>query len=112
MDHKEDSMNPIPEELIDLMPDSVEATTESCQAAADATLHVLFFMGAQLDPKLDWPPIISGAEEVWPMPQPYASGERRSIPLLVDLNGTGEAGGYLDHCVRNAIEYNEALEDS
>src|SRR4030095_6539953 len=104
-------MKPIPNELIIAMPESVEATKESCQAAADAVLHVLFLMGAELDPKMTWPPVVSNGVELWPMPAPYQSGERRQIRLLVDLNGGGaEEGGYLAHCKRNAEEFNEALE--
>ena len=103
-------MKQIEDELIDMMPESVEATRESCQEAADATLGVLFLMGAELDPKLTWPPIVSSGVELWPMPAPYESGERRRIPLLVDLNGTGDDGGYLLHCRRNAEEFNEALD--
>src|SRR4029453_14262537 len=102
-------MKPIPQELIYKMPESVEATTESCQEAADAVLHVLFLMGAELDPNVTWPPIVSNGVELWPMPTPYESGERRQIRVLVDLNGTGESGGYLEHCQRNAEEFNEAL---
>jgi hypothetical protein len=106
-------MKPIPQELIYKMPDDVEASTESCQEAADAVLHVLFLMGAELDPKMTWPPVVSNGVELWPMPAPYQSGERRQIRLLVDLNGGGaEEGGYLAHCKRNVEEFNEALEDA
>jgi hypothetical protein len=106
-------VKPIAQELIDEMPSSVEASKPSCEAAADATLHVLFLMAAELDPKLDFPPIISNGIELWPLPPPYEMGERRTpIPLLIDLNGTGEEGGYLAHCRRNAEEYNEALAES
>src|SRR4030095_3438838 len=104
-------MKPIPNELIIAMPESVEATKESCQAAADAVLHVLFLMGAELDPKLTWPPILSNGVELWPMPPPYESGERRQISLLINLNGRDESG-YLEHCNRNAEEFNPALEDA
>src|SRR4030095_3274955 len=104
-------MKPIPNELIIAMPESVEATKESCQAAADAVLHVLFLMGAELDPKLTWPPILSNGVELWPMPPPYESGERRQISLLINLNGRDESG-YLEHCKRNAEEYNRALEEA
>jgi hypothetical protein len=105
-------VKPIPQELIDEMPSSVEASKPSCQDAADATLHVLFLMAAELDPKLDFPPIVSSGVELWPLPPPYETGERRTIPLMVDLNGTGEEGGYLAHCKMNALEYNEALAES
>lgn len=105
-------MKPIAEELIDAMPSAVETTKESCQEAADAVLRVLFEMGMQLEPKLSWPPIISNGYELWPMPAPYAFGERQTVPLLVDLNGMGDEGGYLEHCVRNAVEFNEALAEA
>src|SRR4030095_2198413 len=104
-------MKPIPNELIIAMPESVEATKESCQAAADAVLHVLFLMGAELDPKMTWPPIVSNGVELWPMPPPYESGERRQISLLINLNGRNESG-YLQHSKTNASEYNQALEEA
>src|SRR4030095_6022987 len=102
-------MKPIPEEIINEMPTSVEASKPSCQAAADDTLLVLFLMAAELDPKLDFSPIISNGIDLWPLPPPYETGERRPTALLVDLNGTGARGGYLEHCRRNAEEYNTAL---
>jgi hypothetical protein len=106
-------MKPVPNELIVKMPSDVEATRESCQAAADAVLHVLFFMAGQLEPKLDFPPIISNGHELWKMPSPYDPPAIQTVPLLVDLNtaGAGE-DGYLAHCKRNAQEFNEALEEA
>src|SRR5262249_47014455 len=104
-------MKPIPQEYIDAIPTSVEATRESCQEAADLVLHVLFLMGADAEPKLAWPPILSGDVELWPMPAPHEPGERRTVPLLVELNGGGE-GGYLVACRRNAEEFNKALDES
>ena len=104
-------MKPIPEEAIAAMPTSVEATRESCQEAADATLLVLFLMGEQLDPPADsWPLVVLNGVEVYPLPAPWTSQERSKIKLLGDLNGTGDEGGYLEHCHRNAIEFNAALE--
>jgi hypothetical protein len=106
-------MNKIPEEYIDEMPSSVEATKESCEVAADATLYVLFLMAAELDEELTFPPIVSNGHELWKMPSPYDPPAIRTVPLLVDLNGGGdEEGGYLVHCRRNAQEFNEALDDS
>jgi hypothetical protein len=105
-------VKPIQNELIEAMPSSVEASKPSCEAAADATLHVLFLMAAELDPKVDFPPIISNGVELWPLPPPYETGERRTVPLMVDLNGTGATGGYLEHCRRNAEEFNRALEEA
>jgi hypothetical protein len=106
-------MKPIPQELIHKMPESVMGTKESCQVAADAVLHVLFLMGAELDPKLTWAPIVSSGVELWKMPTPYDPPAIRTVPLLVNLNGGGaEEGGYLAHCRRNAEEFNEALEDA
>jgi hypothetical protein len=106
-------MKSIPNELIVKMPSDVEATRESCQAAADATLLVLFLMAGELDPKLDFPPIISNGRELWKMPTPYDPPAIETVPLLVDLNGGGdEEGGYLAHCKLNAFEYNEALEEA
>jgi hypothetical protein len=106
-------MKSIPNELIVQMPESVEASKESCQAAADATLIVLFLMGAELNPKMIWPPIVSNGRELWKMPAPYDPPAIETVPLLVDLNGGGdEEGGYLSHCRRNAEEYNRALEEA
>jgi hypothetical protein len=106
-------VKPVPNELIVKMPSDVEATRESCAAAADATLLVLFFMAGQLEPKLDFPPIVSSGVELWKMPAPYDPPAIRTIPLLTDLNGGGdEEGGYLQHCRRNGEEYNRALEEA
>jgi hypothetical protein len=104
-------MKPIPNELIVKMPRAVEATRESCQEAADAVLHVLFLMGQQLEPPADnWALFVSNGVEVYPLPAPWTSEERRKIRLLVDLNGNSDEGGYLEVCHRNALEFNEALE--
>jgi hypothetical protein len=110
---KEVHVKLVPNELILKMPIAVEATRGSCQAAADATLHVLFLMAGQLEPKLDFPPIISNGRELWKMPTPYDPPAIQTVPLLVDLNtaGAGE-DGYLAHCKRNAQEFNEALEEA
>src|SRR5262245_39837615 len=105
-------MKKIPSEYIDAMPDSVEATKESCQEAADATLLVLFLMAGQLEQKIPFPPIVSNGRELWKMPSPFNPPAIETVPLLVDLNGTGEIGGYLMHVRRNAQEYNEAIEES
>jgi hypothetical protein len=105
-------MNKIPQEFIDEMPSSVEATKESCEVAADATLYVLFLMATELDEELTFPPIISNGHELWKMPSPYDAPAITTVPLLVDLNGTGDDGGYLLHCRRNAQEFNEAIDES
>jgi hypothetical protein len=106
-------MKAIPNYLIVKMPVAVEASKPSCEAAADATLLVIFLMASQLDPKLDFPPIVSNGQELWKMPTPYDPPAIETVPLLVDLNGGGdEEGGYLEHCKRNAEEFNEALEDA
>lgn len=105
-------MEPIAQQYIDAMQEDVEATREDCEAVANSTLLVLFLMGAELDPKMTWPPIVSNGVALWPLPSPYDSGTRRTVPLLVDLNGTGEEGGYLSHCKKNAEEYNVALAES
>jgi hypothetical protein len=107
-------MKPIPQQFIDAMPVKVEATRESCQATVDPVLLVLFFMGGQVKPPLEQtPPIISNGEEVWPLPAKWASGERETVPLLVNLNGAGsDKVGYLETCRRNAEEYNQAILDA
>jgi hypothetical protein len=103
----------IPNYLIVKMPVAVEASKPSCEDAADATLLVIFLMASQLEPKLTFPPIISNGEETWKMPKPYDPPAIKTVPLLVDLNGGGdEEGGYLEHCKRNAEEFNAALEEA
>jgi hypothetical protein len=107
-------MKPIPQELIDVMPTKVEATRESCQATVDPVLLVLFLLGGQLKPPPEsTPPIISNGHELWPLPAKWHLEEDQTIPLLTNLNGTGQDKvGYLETCKRNAQEYNQALEDS
>src|SRR5262245_7207937 len=104
-------MKKIPEEFIEAMPDRVEATRESCEAAVDPALLVLFLMAGQLEPRLEMPPIVANGHELWPLPAPWGLAERNQIRLLLDLNGAGDNYGYLEHVRRNALEYNEALED-
>jgi len=103
-------MNPIPQEHIDSIPDSVEATRESCQLAADKALFVLFFMANELKECPEFPPIISNGAEVWPLPAPWTSDEESVIRLLLNLNGRDDDPGLLPHVKRNASEYNEALQ--
>jgi hypothetical protein len=106
-------MKAIPNYLIVKMPVAVEASKPSCQVAADATLLVIFMMASQLEPKLDFPPIVSNGKELWKMPTPYDPPAIETVPLLVDLNGGGdEEGGYLQHTRRNAEEFNAALEEA
>lgn len=101
-------MNSIPEEYIDRMPSVVDATKESCQAAADATLVVMFLIGAQVEGQ-SWPPIISNGVENWPLPAPWASDEERMVYLLGNLNGTTNETGLLAHTKRNAVAFNDAI---
>src|SRR5262245_32504678 len=106
-------MKVIPEELIDQIPTDVEAERSSCQQAADAALHVLFLMGAEVQPRLNWPPIISSGIPVWPLPPPWRSNEERQVQLLVAINGTGsEEPGLLAACKRNAEEFNVAIAEA
>jgi hypothetical protein len=103
-------MKKIPNELIEAIPDGVEATTESCTVAADTTLLVLFLMATELDERPEFPLIISNAVEVWPLPSPWTSDEENVLRLLTTLNGRGEDPGLIEHVKRNAQEYNSALD--
>lgn len=101
----------IPLELIQEMPDGVTKERDVCEKAADDTLKVLFFMAAEIAPVENFPLIISNGVEVWPLPAPWISGERRPNIILHDLNGTEDEGGYLTACKRNAEEYNKLIEE-
>jgi hypothetical protein len=108
-------MDKIPQELIDEMPTTVDATEDSCQDACDATLLVLFIAGTR-----PLPPILSQNNiEVYPLPPPYYDGEEDQATLLSNLNGGEASGGYknreiglLEHCVKNANEYNDAVDSN
>lgn len=102
-------MKPIPEQFINAMPTFVEANKPACQAAADATLLVMFLLGGQLQGQ-EWPPIISNGTESWPLPAPWTSSESRMLNLLGNLNGSVSETGLLAHTKKNAIAFNEAVE--
>jgi hypothetical protein len=104
-------MNPIPEEVINQVPDEVEPDKESCEDAANQALLLLFMIGGQAAESLIWPPILSNNVEVWPLPAPWTSDQENKRQLLENLNGDPEENqtGLLLHVKINAHAYNRAL---
>jgi hypothetical protein len=105
-------MKPIPEEIIDQVPEKVTPDKESCEIAASQGLLLLFMIGSQATSPLIFPPILSNHHEVWPLPAPWTSDEENRRQLLENLNGDPEENqtGLLSHVKINARAFNEALE--
>ena len=64
-------MDPIGSELINAIPDSIEAEKDDCQEAADTSLFVLFTLANELEPAPEMPPILSNGVELYPLPPPW-----------------------------------------
>jgi hypothetical protein len=103
-------MEPVPANYINAIPETVEADRESCTIAADNTLLALFFLASQKEGEWEsFPLILSNGVEVWPLPAPWTSRDENKLQLLQNLNGQGNREGYLTHCKKNCVEFNEAL---
>ena len=97
-------MKQIDTELINAIPSSVTPDRASAENAADAALHVLFLIGAQV-PGQTFPPLLSSTGvEVWPTPAPwnYPTDEGKNT-YVSRLNES------LPHTKKNADAFNAAV---
>ena len=104
-------MDPIGSELINAIPDSIEAERDRLPGGSRYEPLVLFTLANELEPAPEMPPIISNGVELYPLPPPwtYAPPMRLAGRKIDTHQVLATVNEWLPHIRKNAEAYNEAL---